>query len=95
MVMLLVQKVSVVVVLLLLVFNMAQRGHLHHGERKRFASLYLAGFALAFYAMTFVFQRAGIPPIYLFALFGVEAALAVRLRKKIFVFRARCEACIQ
>lgn len=93
MAMLYVQKVSVVLVLLLLVFNMAQRGHLHHGEKKRFASLYLAGFALAFYAMTFVFQRAGIPAIYLLAVVGVEAAIAVRLRKRIFIFRAHCDAC--
>ncbi|HUX21361.1 MAG TPA: 8-oxo-dGTP diphosphatase [Spirochaetia bacterium] len=93
MAMLIVQRVSVVLVLLLLVFNMSQRGHLHHGERKRFASLYAAGFALAFYAMTFVFQRLGVPPLYLLLVLGVEAGIAFRLRKKIFIFRTSCDAC--
>lgn len=93
MVMLLVQKVAVVIVLLLLVFNLAQRGHLHHGERKRFASLYLAGFALAFYGLTFVFQRAGIPAIYLLAVLGAEGGIAYRFRERIFIFRRRCAAC--
>ena len=93
MTMLIVQKVAVVVVLLLLVFNMAQRGHLHHGEKKRYASLFLAGFALAFYGMTFVFTRAGVPPAYLLAVLAIEAGIAARLRRRIFIFETRCKAC--
>lgn len=93
MTMLLVQRIAVVVVLFLLVFNMTQRGHLHHGEKKRFASLFLAGFALAFYGMTFVFVRAGIPTPYLLLVLGIEAVIAYRYRKRIFLFRTKCSAC--
>lgn len=91
--MLLVQRIAVVIVLLLLVFNMTQRGHLHHGERKRFASLFLAGFALGFYGMTFVFARARVPVIYLLLVLAVEAGIAIRFRNRIFIFRLRCDAC--
>lgn len=93
MAMLIVQRVAVVLVLLLLVFNMAQRGHLRHGERKRFASLYLGGFALAFYGMTFVLQRAGISPLYLLVVLAIEGGIAYRFRDRIFIFRRRCAAC--
>ncbi len=93
MTMLIVQRIAVVVVLLLLVFNMTQRGHLHHGEKKRFASLYLGGLALAFYAMTFVFVRAGIPTAYLLLVLAAEGLISFRYRKRIFIFHTRCHAC--
>jgi 8-oxo-dGTP diphosphatase len=93
MIMLILQKVAVVLLLAVLVFNLTQRKHLARGEGKRFASLFVAGFLLAFYGVTFLYQRFGIPPIFLAPFAAIEVGVAFLLRDRIFVFRARCAAC--
>lgn len=93
MIMLIIQKVTVVVLLALLVFNLTQRRHLHHGEGKRFASLYLAGFVLFFYGATIVFRRFDVGPIYLLAVLAIEAFVLYALRDRVFIFRTQCASC--
>ena len=91
--MLVIQKITVVVLLAVLIFNLTQRKHLSYGEGKRYASLYAAGFILLFYAATIVFKHFFVSPAYLLGVLALEAVGVYSFRDKIFLFHARCAAC--
>lgn len=87
------QTGSLVVLMVLLVFNLTQRRHLEHGERKRFASLGLAGIALLWYAAALVIIRFTLPEVLFLIPAAVSALLGYRFRKPLFLFRLRCAGC--
>jgi len=79
-----------------MVFNLTQRGHVKHGEGKRFASLYGAAVLLLLYVQLLLIQKYYSAPLanWLIVpatmLTGIAAYL---LRKKIFVFKRYCGRC--
>ncbi|MFO7849378.1 MAG: 8-oxo-dGTP diphosphatase [Spirochaetia bacterium] len=79
--------------LLLLVFNLTQRTHLHHGEAKRFATLYGAIPLLILYGAVSAVRGALLPQWVLWAALAAAAALVYTFRKKIFIFRRTCLEC--
>ncbi|MBN1685136.1 MAG: hypothetical protein JW852_00700, partial [Spirochaetales bacterium] len=87
------QRIYMAVLVVLLVFNLTQRRHLDHGEKKRVASLMLAGLALLNYAAAIVFTRFSIPPIYLVIPLLIAVFVGIRFRKTLFVFRLHCASC--
>ncbi|MFP4491683.1 MAG: NUDIX domain-containing protein [Spirochaetaceae bacterium] len=79
--------------LLLLVFNLTQRKHLHHGEAKRYATLYGAMILLLLYGAVSSVRNNLLPPWIIPAALAAAAGLAYALRGKIFVFRRTCSNC--
>jgi 8-oxo-dGTP diphosphatase len=77
----------------ILVFNLTQRRHLEHGERKRFASLGLAGIVLLLYVSTIVTVRFNLPAVTLLIPVAVAGVLAYRYRKSLFIFNLHCSQC--
>ncbi len=88
-----VQKVVVGLLLVVLVFNLTQRTHLSHGERKRYATLYAAGLLLLFWAITLVFARASLPPLLLAVAAALEIVAFFAFRRQILIFAFRCASC--
>jgi len=88
-----VQKVVVGLLLIILVFNLTQRKHLSHGERKRYASLYAAGLLLLFWAITLALVRASLPAILLAAAAALEIVALFAFRRQILIFAFRCTSC--
>jgi len=88
-----VQKVVVGLLLVVLVFNLTQRKHLSHGERKRYASLYAAGLLLLFWAITLVFARASAPAILLVPTAALDVVALFAFRRQILIFAPRCASC--
>lgn len=87
------QKAAAAALLVVLLFNLTQRKHLAHGELKRYASLYYAGFLLIFGAVTVIFQRTGAPPILLIPAAALEIGVLALFRRQLFLFRLRCATC--
>lgn len=79
--------------LLLLVFNLTQRKHLHHGEAKRYATLYGAMILLLLYGAVSSVRNNLLPPWIVPAALAAAAGLLFALREKIFIFRRRCSGC--
>ena len=76
-----------------LIFNLTQRKHQAKGERKRFASLFIAGGILLLMAgiqivLHFGFTSAGIPAVLIVLLLYFWY-----FREKIFIFSLRCPEC--
>ena len=80
-------------VIVILVFNLIQRRFMDRGTGKRFASLYFGVLVLAFWGITFLFQRYRIPDGYLILPLAAAAALVVFRRKDFLPFRLRCASC--
>jgi hypothetical protein len=80
-------------VVIILVFNLIQRRFVDRGTRKRYASLYFGVLVLAFWGVTFLFQRYGIPDGYLILPLSAAAALIAIRRKDFLPFRLRCASC--
>ena len=81
------------VLIAVLVFNMSQRRSSGQGNRKRFATLFVAALVGALWVATIAFKRFGVPDV---ALLGVAVALALAAylgRGTLGVFRLRCAAC--
>ena len=88
-----IDTVLVAALLAVLVFNMSQRRHLHHGEGKRMASLYTALLLLVLYAASIAIERWRLSPWTMLAGIAAAAALGYILRSRIFVFRRTCAEC--
>ncbi len=82
-----------VLIVLVLGFNLTQRNHLEHGERKRLATLGFAILILAYLVQMTVIRRFALPEIlYLVAVIPVLAGAYV-FRSKLFIFRKDCSIC--
>lgn len=77
----------------ILVFNMVQRSHQEHGEKKRFATLNMAIILLLLNGSLAVILRYGLPDTYILAGVGIAAVAAFIMRKKTFIFKLRCSEC--
>jgi len=83
-------------VLAVLGFNLSQRSHLAHGERKRFASLWAAGLLLIPYSFVLIAERYNLGTAgFWLAELGliVSGVLGYLFRERIFIFRRRCRRC--
>jgi hypothetical protein len=88
-----VQKVAVGFLVAVLIFNMTQRSHAAHGEKKRMASLHWAMPFLIVYLSALLIRRSGASPALLAPAGVVAVAFVVLFREKLFVFRTRCVRC--
>jgi 8-oxo-dGTP diphosphatase len=82
-----------VLLIAVLIFNLTQRRHLKHGEKKRFASLYIAGAVLLYRAELALMVREGLPDILLLPALIPPVLLLYFLRGDVFLFRLRCRKC--
>ncbi len=87
------QKPFFAVLVVLLVFNLTQRRHLSHGEKKRFASLAFAGLALLHYAAAIVIARFSLPDLLLVVPVIVAVVVMLKFKSALFRFRLHCAAC--
>ena len=80
-----------------LVYNLTQRKHLEHGERKRFASLKFAGLILLFAVEVFLIRRLELSRALAIVAVGVALvsvlALGYALRSSFAVYRRSCTSC--
>ncbi len=88
-----IQKPVLVTLVVLLLFNLTQRRHLEHGEKKRFATLGFAGTLLIIYVGTITAIRYALPGYALLVPLGVSVFLALRYRRSLLVFSIRCKQC--
>ena len=88
-----VQKPLLALLVIVLGFNLVQRRHLNHGEKKRFASLGIAGLLLILVAGSAAVDRLrGSDWILLFPL-AISGFLAYGYRHRLFLFRRSCSEC--
>ena len=87
------QKIFLVLLLVLLVFNLTQRRHLAHGERKRIASLVFAGLVLLHYAVTILILHFSLPAYLLLIPAAVAAFVLIRFKDALFLFSLHCAKC--
>jgi len=74
------------------IINLTQRKHLSHGERKRLATLYLAGFAAVIYGVFIIIRRYYLPlPLLLIPI--VLGAVLIWLQRRHFPFTLKCVSC--
>jgi 8-oxo-dGTP diphosphatase len=88
----LVTPVNLLIVAVLL-FNLTQRSHQQEGEKKRFATLYIAGAILLFRAELALLIRNNLPDSLLVPALLPPALLLYFLRAEVFLFRRSCRQC--
>jgi len=76
-----------------LIANLTQRKHVKHGNRKRLATLWVAGILLFLQVELVLIQHFELSDIFLIPSFIFTLALFYPLRAKIFVFKIKCESC--
>ncbi len=77
----------------ILTLNLSQRRHLHHGEGKRFATLYLSALVLAVFAAAHVIILYHWPAVLLLAATAAILAVGVLFRAQVFPFALYCRNC--
>jgi len=77
----------------ILIFNLTQRKHIEHGEKKRRGTLYLAGAVLFLYAAAALISRFRLGDAYLIPVFAGVALLILFKRKYFFPFSKNCVNC--
>jgi 8-oxo-dGTP diphosphatase len=77
----------------LLVFNMTQRRHIKHGQKKRFASLYLAGVILLMYLFAALIERFFLNDYFLLPAAGILITAVILKRKVFFPHQLHCASC--
>ena len=87
-------KTPVLVLLVItLLFNLSQRWYLIHGEKKRFASLGIAGVILLVYASILTISRFSLSDALLLVPAAAAAILLYVLRNRLFLFSFHCPRC--
>ena len=81
------------VLIAVLILNLMQRRHVETGERKRFATLAVAGAILALYVSSLIVVRFDIGDLWLLAAAAIIAGVLYRYRSRILVFRRNCVSC--
>jgi 8-oxo-dGTP diphosphatase len=82
-----------ILIIAALLFNLSQRSHLAYGEKKRYASLYIAGAILLFRAELALLERSGSPDLMLLPALLPPLLMLYLLRREVFIFRRRCRSC--
>jgi 8-oxo-dGTP diphosphatase len=88
-----VETALVVLLIVIFGFNLSQRTHLAHGEKKRFATLGIALVILGLYAAVLAIRRHRLPAWTMLAALAGAAAVFYALRSRLLVFRRRCLEC--
>jgi 8-oxo-dGTP diphosphatase len=76
-----------------LVANLTQRKHIKHGNRKRLATLWMAGILLFLQIELVLIQHFSLSDVFLIPAFIFVLALVYLLRAKILIFRTKCASC--
>lgn len=82
-----------IILVVLLIFNLTQRRHLKHGEKKRIASLGLAGVLLFIYASLVTIERFSLSDGLVLIPFAAAVVFLYRFRQKLFIFSFHCVQC--
>ena len=80
-------------VVALLTLNLSQRRHLEHGERKRFATLYLSVLVLVLFASSHLILLYGLPTATLGVVVLLIVGIAGVFHEQVLPFRFRCGSC--
>ena len=81
------------IVVAMLTLNLSQRRHLEHGERKRFATLYLSILVLVVFASSHLILLYGLPAATLGVVALLILAVAGVFREQVLPFRLWCTSC--
>ncbi len=81
------------IMMALLLLNITQRKHIKHGEKKRLATLWMAGLFLFLQVELVVIQHYKLSDYYIIPAFLVFLVIGYLLRKKMLVFKFKCESC--
>jgi 8-oxo-dGTP diphosphatase len=76
-----------------LIANLTQRKHVKHGNRKRLATLWMAGILLFLQVELVLIQHFELSDVFLIPGIIFALALAYLLRSKIMIFRIKCNSC--
>lgn len=76
-----------------LIANLTQRKHVKHGNRKRLATLWMAGILLFLQVELVLIQHFKLSDMFLVPSVIFAAALTILLRSKLVVFRTKCVNC--
>ncbi len=76
-----------------LIANLTQRKHVKHGNKKRLATLWVAGILLFLQVELVLIQHFKVSDLFLLPAFILALALFYPLRSKIFIFRTKCAEC--
>jgi 8-oxo-dGTP diphosphatase len=76
-----------------LIANLTQRKHVKHGNKKRLATLWMAGILLFLQVELVLIQHFQLSDVFLIPSFIFAFALVYLLRLKILVFKIRCASC--
>ena len=77
----------------ILLFNMSQRRHLAHGERKRFATLKAAGLVLLLAVEFYLIDRANMSAWFALPAIGFALVAAYTMRETLLIFKLHCVVC--
>ena len=90
---LIIERISAILLGAVLIFNMTARRHLERGSKKRMASLLFAVCILVFYLGVLAVKQNAMPLSFLYPVFAMSFLLLLALKKRIFIFRRRCDNC--
>ena len=76
-----------------LIANLTQRKHVKHGNRKRLATLWVAGILLFLQVELVMIQHFELSDMFLIPSFIFALALFYPLRSRIFIFKPKCVSC--
>ena len=76
-----------------LIANLTQRKHIKHGNRKRLATLWVAGILLFLQVELVMIQHFELSDMFLIPSFIFVLALFYLIRSRIFIFKPRCVSC--
>lgn len=76
-----------------LIANLTQRKHVKHGNRKRLATLWVAGILLFLQVELVMIQHFELSDVFLIPSFIFAVALGYLFRSKIMMFKLKCESC--
>ncbi|MBI9101679.1 MAG: NUDIX domain-containing protein [Spirochaetales bacterium] len=88
-----IERITAILLALILIFNMTARRQLTHGSKKRTASLLFAVCILIFYMAVIAVKRNNMPLSLLYPAFAIAFLLMLILNKKIFIFKRKCHEC--
>jgi len=77
----------------ILIFNMTQRRHIEHGQKKRFASLFLAGIVLLMYLFAALIDRLFLNDYLLIPAAVILISAIIIKRNFFFPYKFRCTSC--
>jgi len=87
------QKPLAFLLIAVLIFNLSQRRHLSYGEKKRIATLLIAGAILFLYIIDLLIIRFHLSPLYLIPATLIIILFFLNYRKAVLPFSINCDYC--